>query len=162
MEVLFTEQCSDELKNLYRDALEEYSFMCNKGNAGLDLRYSGKDTLVIPPNNKAGVVKVNTGIRIWLDNRLTCGFVYPRSGLGSKGLALANTVGVIDSSYQGEIILMLVNNSNEDIIINPNDRIAQYVIQSINLPFGNLQIVDKHFSNETERGSTGFGASGVA
>ena len=156
MEVCITDNCPIELANMYKNGLDSWKFINNKGNAGLDLRYCGTTSLVIKPDEQ---VLIGTGIRIWLDNKKACGFVYPRSGLGTKGLVLANTVGVIDSSYQGEIKLALRNTSNLNIVIDIFDRIAQYVIQPVVLP-DSVEITSE-FTGTTQRGSAGFGSTGT-
>jgi len=83
--------------------------------------------------------------------------VLPRSGMGTKGLILANTIGLIDSDYQGEIILSVWNRSSDPIRINSMDRIAQLIIVPVIQPVFNF--VESF--EQTERGSNGFGSTGV-
>ena len=81
-----------------------------EGSACADLRYfdadGSKPELAIMPGE---TVMIHTGVSMWINDPKFTALVFPRSGLGSKGLVLANTVGVIDSDYQGEIMLALKN-----------------------------------------------------
>ena len=84
--------------------------------------------------------------------------IIPRSGLGSKhGIVLGNLVGLIDSDYQGELMVPAWNRSQEDFIISSGDRIAQMVMVPVIQASFNL--VDDF--EETERGEGGFGSSGI-
>ena len=83
--------------------------------------------------------------------------ILPRSGLGHKnGIVLGNLIGLIDSDYQGEIMISLWNRSNNSFTINRGDRIAQMMFVEVASPI--FKIVDKF--EETERGTKGFGSSG--
>jgi dUTP pyrophosphatase len=84
------------------------------------------------------------------------GMIVPRSGLGSKGFTLRNTVGIIDSDYRGEIILMVTNNSKSPIPINKYDRVAQLIFVPVLLPTLNLV----NTLDDTIRGEGGFGHTG--
>lgn len=125
----------------------------HEGDAGFDL-YACID---VPITIKVGeTVKVPTGLSIAIPNGYF-GAVFARSGLATKqGLRPANCVGVCDAPYRGEYIVALHNDSNEDRVINPADRIAQLII----MPFLTAQfnVVDE--LNETERGVSGFGSTG--
>lgn len=125
------------------------------GSAGMDLKADLQAPVVI----KAGeIAKVPTGIAIQIPNAYIGGFVFPRSGLSSKhGISLINCVGVIDSDYTGEIICPVVNHSHEDFVINPGDRIAQLVF----MPVYHAALVQTEEFEETERGSGGFGSTGI-
>ena len=102
-------------------------------------------------------IKIGTGIAIELPNT-TFGGIYPRSGLATKqGLAPANKVGVIDSDYRGEVIVALHNHSCERQQISYGDRIAQLVVS----PVTQGVFVSVDALDETERGSGGFGHTGV-
>lgn len=103
--------------------------------------------------------KVMTGVKVSIPVGFV-GLLFPRSGLGTKGLSLANTVGVIDSDYQGDLTLMLRNtNPNGDWIdIAAGDRVAQLVIIPCAKP-DEIQV--DNFSRQTERGEKGFGSTGV-
>ena len=93
-----------------------------EGSACADLCADISEPVTIQP----GEFKLlGTGIRFNIrDNRIV-GMVYPRSGLGSKGIILRNTVGIIDSDYQGEVKLPIVNTSDKPFTIEPYMRIAQ-------------------------------------
>lgn len=125
------------------------------GSAGMDLKADLPEPVVI----KAGEIrKIPTGIAIQIPNKYTGGFVFPRSGLSSKnGISLINCVGVIDSDYTGEIICPVVNHSQADFSINPGDRIAQLVF----MPVYSAALVQTEEFEETERGSGGFGSTGI-
>ena len=82
----------------------------------------------------------------------------PRSGLGSKhGIVLGNLVGLIDSDYQGELMVPAWNRSDADFEINPGDRIAQMII--VPIVKANLKVVEDF--DESVRGTKGFGSSGL-
>lgn len=87
-----------------------------------------------------------------------CALILPRSGLGSKGLNLANTVGLIDNDYQGHITMALVNNGDDYIRIEPGMRVAQLMIMPFFHP--DMKLVAE-FPSETERGSKGYGSTGA-
>ena len=85
-------------------------------------------------------------------------YIYARSGLAcKKGICLANSVGVVDSDYRGEIKCGLINLSNEDFTVNHGDRIAQLVIA----PVAIAEIEECETLDETQRGAGGFGSTGV-
>ena len=123
------------------------------GDAGLDLR--ANETLDIAPHERA---LVPTGIAIALPDGYA-GFVQPRSGMALKrGLSIANTPGLIDAHYRGELKVICVNLSpSEPIHIERGERIAQLVIQEV--PVVTLVEVDE--LDETDRGAGGFGSSGA-
>ena len=130
------------------------------GSAGIDLMavefqmdYRGGYIYLYPGQCE----KIGTGIAIHLDNPGYAAMVLPRSGLGTKGLILANTIGLIDSDYQGEIILSVWNRSSDPIKINAMDRIAQLIIIPVIQPeFNFIESFE-----QTERGSNGFGSTGI-
>lgn len=123
------------------------------GDAGLDLR--ANETVDIPPHARR---LVSTGLAIALPDGYA-GFVQPRSGMALKhGLSIANTPGLIDAHYRGELKIIAVNlDSSETIHIEKGERIAQLVIQEV--PVVDLVEVDE--LDETDRGTGGFGSSGV-
>lgn len=125
-----------------------------EGDAGLDLRANA--TVDIPPHER---VLIPTGIAIALPDGFA-GFVQPRSGMALKrGLSIANTPGLIDAHYRGEIKVIAVNlDPRESIHIERGERIAQLVIQEV--PVVHLVEVDE--LDETDRGAGGFGSSGTA
>lgn len=123
-----------------------------EGDAGLDLR--ANESVEIPPHER---VLISTGIAIALPDGYA-GFVQPRSGMALKrGLSIANTPGLIDARYRGEIKVIAVNlDPRETIRIERGERIAQLVIQQV--PVVHLVEVDE--LDETDRGAGGFGSSG--
>lgn len=123
------------------------------GDAGLDL-LSAVD-ITLKPLERA---LVPTGIAVAIPEGYA-GFIQPRSGLALReGLSMANTPGLIDSHYRGELKIVALNlDKTKSIVIKKGERIAQLVIQKI--PFVKLLEVDS--LDETERGSGGFGSSGV-
>lgn len=126
------------------------------GSAGFDLRVFFKDDspLRIAPN---AIYLAKTGISVYLKNPHLVGLVFPRSGLGGKlGVVLGNLTGVIDSDYQGELMVVLWNRSNEHVTIQSGDRVAQYVIvPTIQAEF---EVVEDF--EATARGANGFGSTG--
>ena len=124
-------------------------------SAGLDLR-AYLDTKL---NLEAGMSKlIPIGFAMHLDDPELAAMVIPRSGLGSKhGIVLGNLVGLIDSDYQGELMVPAWNRSEQDFQINPGDRIAQMII--VPVVQASFEIVDNF--TETQRGTKGFGSSGI-
>lgn len=127
-----------------------------EGSAGIDLRAMlPTGSFVLMPG---GVLKVDTGLRVWIEDPGYVGFVFARSGLGSKGLVLGNGTGVIDSDYQGPLTVTLWNRSETAIQINDGDRVAQLVV----VPVANITpVFCDSFDLQTERGEGGFGSTGV-
>ena len=123
------------------------------GDAGLDLRAS-EDVTLAPLERRL----VSTGLAVAIPEGYA-GFVQPRSGLALReGLSMANTPGLVDSHYRGELKVCAVNLDPErSIRIKRGDRIAQLVIQRV--PAVTLVEVDE--LDETDRGAGGFGSSGV-
>ena len=123
------------------------------GDAGLDLR-SIEDVCLKPFERRL----VSTGLAIAIPEGYA-GFVQPRSGLALReGLSMANTPGLIDAHYRGELKVCAINLDPEKTIhIIKGERIAQLVIQRV--PIVNLVEVDE--LDETDRGAGGFGSSGV-
>jgi dUTP pyrophosphatase len=124
------------------------------GAAGMDLRANIEKSITLKPLERA-IVK--TGLFI----ALPIGFeaqVRPRSGLAAKkGITVLNSPGTVDADYRGEIGVILVNLSNDDFIVNDGERIAQLVIAKHER--ANWEEVE--VLSETERGSGGFGSTGV-
>ena len=125
-----------------------------EGDAGLDLR--ANESADIPPYGRA---LIPTGLAIAIPDGYA-GFVQPRSGLALKrGLSIANTPGLIDAHYRGELKVIAVNlDPRETVHIERGERIAQLVIQQV--PTVHLVEVDE--LDETDRGAGGFGSSGEA
>ena len=132
--------------------LPEYE---TSGSAGLDLRACINEKMIL----KAGVSQlIPIGFAMYLEDDGLAALVIPRSGLGSKhGIVLGNLVGLIDSDYQGELMVPAWNRSQEDFEINPGDRIAQMII--VPVVQAKFKIV-KEF-DKTKRGEKGFGSSGI-
>ena len=125
----------------------------HRWDAGFDLRSNNED-FIISPNEK---VKVYTGVKIQIPVR-HMGLILPRSGLGSKyEIGLANTAGVIDSEYRGEIIVNLVNRGGEDLEIKKYDRFCQLILVPVYIT--ELRAVST--LEGTNRNARGFGSSGV-
>ena len=125
-----------------------------EGAAGMDLRANIDAAITLKPLERA-IVK--TGLFI----ALPVGFeaqVRPRSGLAAKkGITVLNSPGTVDADYRGEIGVILVNLSNEEFIINDGERIAQLIIaKHERVNWNEVEVL-----SETERGSGGFGSTGV-
>jgi deoxyuridine 5'-triphosphate nucleotidohydrolase len=124
------------------------------GSAGLDLRACIESPLEILPGQTE---LIGTGMAIHIADNGLAGMIIPRSGLGHKhGIILGNSVGLIDSDYQGEIKVSCLNRGTDAFTINPGDRIAQIV-------FVRVDQVDFDITNEfvqTKRGAGGFGHTG--
>jgi len=123
------------------------------GDAGLDLRSSEEVTLA--PHERR---LVSTGLAVAIPEGYA-GFVQPRSGLALReGLSMANTPGLIDAHYRGELKVCAVNlDDKTDIHITRGERIAQLVIQKVPV----VELVEVDELDETDRGTGGFGSSGV-
>ena len=124
-----------------------------EGDAGLDLR-ANEDVTLAPHERRL----VSTGLAIAIPEGYA-GFVQPRSGLALReGLSMANTPGLIDSHYRGELKVCAVNLDDErPITISRGERIAQLVIQRVPV----VTLVEVEELAETDRGSGGFGSSGA-
>ncbi len=124
------------------------------GSAGLDLRACIDAPIVLEPR-KAELI--STGIAIYLEAPELAAMILPRSGLGHKhGVVLGNSVGLIDSDYQGPLMVSCWNRSAEPYTVNPGDRIAQLVI----VPVLQAQFNVVEEFEQTDRGEGGFGHSG--
>lgn len=122
-------------------------------SAGADLYACTDESITVPAG---ATVKIKTGIAIELPEGYA-GLVYARSGLATKrGLAPANKVGVIDSDYRGEIMVMLHNHSDKDEIIESAERIAQLIIT----PYVKGIFETSDSLSDTVRGEGGFGSTG--
>ncbi len=124
------------------------------GSAGMDLRACLDEPLTLQP----GETKlINTGMAMHLADPTMAATILPRSGLGHKhGIVLGNLVGLIDSDYQGPLMVSCWNRSSEVYTIQPGERIAQLVI--VPVLRANFEIVNEF--NQSERGEGGFGSSG--
>ena len=124
------------------------------GSAGIDLAACLEAPLTVRPGAR---VAVPTGLALEIPHRGIVGLVFPRSGLATKfGISLANAVGVIDSDYQGEIIVAIHNQSDQPYPINPGERIAQLLF----LPVYRAVLEPVAELSGSERGAGGFGSTG--
>jgi dUTP pyrophosphatase len=125
------------------------------GSAGLDLRACLDAPLVLTPN---AWQLVPTGLAIHLADPGFAAMILPRSGLGHKhGIVLGNLVGLIDSDYQGQLMVSAWNRSDVPFTIEPMERIAQMVI--VPVVQAELNVVSE-FASESERGAGGYGSTG--
>ena len=134
-----------------RNLLPEYA---TTGSAGLDLRACIDAPLTILPG---ATVLIPTGLSIHISDPGYAAMILPRSGLGHKhGIVLGNLVGLIDSDYQGPLMVSTWNRADTEFVLNPLDRLAQLVIVPV-LQVG-FDIVDDFA--ESTRGDGGFGSTG--
>ena len=141
------------LNPLVEDHLPSYA---SKGSAGLDLRACIEHVQTLSPGE---TFLIPTGISIYIKDPNYAAVILPRSGLGHKhGIVLGNLVGLIDSDYQGELLVSCWNRSKNAFLINPLERIAQLVI----LPVMQAKFIKVEQFSETERGEGGFGSTGKA
>ena len=136
---------------LIRERLPAYA---TSGSAGLDLRACLEQPLTLLPGT---TVLVPTGLAIHLGDPGYAAMILPRSGLGHKhGIVLGNLVGLIDSDYQGELMISTWNRGQNEFVLNPFERLAQLVI---------VPVVQAEFNlvedfEESARGGAGFGSTG--
>ena len=124
------------------------------GSAGLDLRAMVKAPLLLEPGQTE---LLPTGMAIHISDPGYAGMILPRSGLGHKhGIVLGNLVGLIDSDYQGELMVSCWNRGSQPFTVDPGERIAQLVI----VPVMQVQLEQVETFTNSERGSGGFGHSG--
>ena len=124
------------------------------GSAGLDLRACIDAAIAIAPGQ---TVLVPTGLSIYVEDPRYAALILPRSGLGHKhGIVLGNLVGLIDSDYQGQLMVSTWNRSSIPFTLEPMERLAQLVIVPIQQV--ELKIVDEFA--ESSRGTGGFGSTG--
>lgn len=134
-----------------RQALPAYA---TPGSAGLDLRACIDDTLEIGPGQ---TVLVPTGMAIHLDDPGLAAMILPRSGLGHKhGIVLGNLVGLIDSDYQGPLMVSCWNRSQTTFNLKPLERLAQLVI----VPVVQVTFREVDEFQASDRGIGGFGSTG--
>ncbi len=124
------------------------------GSAGLDLRACLDEAVQIKPGE---TILVKTGIAIYIEDPNFAGLILPRSGLGHKhGIVLGNLVGLIDSDYQGELMVSVWNRSQTVFTLEPGERLAQYVL----VPVVQAQFEQVNEFTASERGTGGFGHTG--
>ena len=123
------------------------------GAAGMDVRATLSASVCVSPGER---MLVPTGLYLEVPAGLECQ-VRPRSGLAlKKGITVLNTPGTIDSDYRGEIGVILINLSNENFTIEPNDRIAQLVF----CPVIQVTLIETDALESSDRGTGGFGSTG--
>jgi dUTP pyrophosphatase len=126
------------------------------GSAGLDLRACLDAPLAIAPGETH---LIPTGIAIHLDDPGLAAVLLPRSGLGHKhGIVLGNLVGLIDSDYQGQVMVSCWNRGHAAFTIQPGERIAQMVV----VPVVQVRFEVVEQFTESHRGAGGFGSSGTS
>lgn len=124
------------------------------GSAGLDLVAALDAPLVLDPGQ---VALVPTGIAVHVADPGYAAVLLPRSGLGhKKGIVLGNLVGLIDSDYQGEVMVSLWNRSQASYTVEPLERIAQMLV----VPVEQVRLEPVEAFEESERGAGGFGSTG--
>ncbi|MBC3886614.1 dUTP diphosphatase [Undibacterium griseum] len=134
-----------------KDQLPAYG---TPGSAGLDLRACIDAPLTIQPGE---TVLIPTGLAIHIADPAYAAMILPRSGMGHKhGIVLGNLVGLIDSDYQGQLMVSTWNRSQTSFVLNPMERLAQLVIVPV-LQVG-FDIVEEF--GDSERGEGGFGSTG--
>lgn len=126
------------------------------GSAGIDLRACIDEPITI----KVGESQlIGTGLAIYIQDPDYVGLIMPRSGLGHKhGIVLGNLTGVIDADYQGELMVSIWNRSQTDYVLQPGEKMAQYLVVPIARP--TFEIVAE-FSDISVRGEGGFGSTGT-
>ncbi|GHA64383.1 deoxyuridine 5'-triphosphate nucleotidohydrolase [Formosimonas limnophila] len=140
------------LNPIIKDRLPAYA---TTGSAGLDLRAAIDAPITLEPGQTN---LIPTGLAIHLDDANYAALILPRSGLGHKhGIVLGNLVGLIDSDYQGELMISTWNRGQTTFTIEPFERIAQLVIVPVVQATFNL--VDDF--GQSDRGEGGFGSTGV-
>ncbi len=137
---------------LMKDQLPHYA---TAGSAGLDLRACISEKIILELGQ---TVLIPTGLAIHLADTNYAAMILPRSGLGHKhGVVLGNLVGLIDSDYQGELMVSTWNRGNTPFTIEPFERIAQMVI----VPVVQAQFNLVEDFNASDRGAGGFGSTGT-
>lgn len=125
------------------------------GSAGLDLRAMLQQATTLQPGE---TLLIPTGLSIYIQDPGLAAVILPRSGLGHKhGIVLGNLVGLIDSDYQGELMVSCWNRGTDSFTIEPGERIAQLVL--VPVVQAKLELVNEFATSQ--RGSGGFGHSGT-
>lgn len=133
---------------------EQLPAYATAGSAGLDLRACIDHALVLEPG---ATHLIPTGLAIHIGDPAYAAMILPRSGMGHKhGIVLGNLVGLIDSDYQGQLMVSAWNRSHTSFTLNPMERLAQLVIVPV-LQVG-FNIVDDF--DQSDRGAGGFGSTG--
>lgn len=139
------------LNEKIRDQLPHYA---TPGSAGLDLRACIDEAITLNPGDTK---LIPTGMAIHLGDAGYAALILPRSGLGHKhGIVLGNLVGLIDSDYQGELMVSCWNRGQTSFVLEPMERLAQLVVVPVIQV--EMQVVDNF--EESHRGEGGFGSTG--
>ena len=139
---------------IVNNTIKELPDYATEGSAGLDLRAAINEKMKL---HSEETILIPTGLSIFIEDKDYAATLLPRSGLGhKKGIVLGNLVGLIDSDYQGELMISCWNRSKENYIIEPLDRIAQMIFIKVEHP--KLEIVEEF--RTSKRGEKGFGSSG--
>ena len=134
-----------------KDQLPAYA---TAGSAGLDLRACIDKEITLAPGQTE---LIPTGLAIHIDNPGYAAMILPRSGLGHKhGIVLGNLVGLIDSDYQGELMVSTWNRGGEEFVLKPMERLAQLVVVPVHQV--QFRLVDDF--DQSDRGAGGFGSTG--
>jgi dUTP pyrophosphatase len=143
-----------DVKVLDRRMADQLPAYATPGSAGLDLRACIDAPLALEPGQ---TTLIPTGLSVHIADPGLAAMILPRSGLGHKhGIVLGNLVGLIDSDYQGPLMVSCWNRSASTFTISPMDRIAQLVI--VPVVQANFRIVDEF--DASDRGTSGFGSTG--
>lgn len=135
-----------------KDQLPAYA---TPGSAGLDLRAALTEPVTLAPGD---TVLIPTGIAIHIADPGYAAMILPRSGLGHKhGVVLGNLVGLIDSDYQGQLMVSTWNRGRAEFVLNPMERLAQLVI--VPVVQANFTVVSEF--ETSQRGAGGFGSTGT-
>lgn len=148
-------------KNLQIQVLDErighsipFPTYATDGSAGLDLRACLSQPLVLEPGDTQ---LIGTGLAIHIADPALAALILPRSGLGHKhGIVLGNLVGLIDSDYQGELMVSCWNRGRTQFTVEPGERLAQLVL--VPVVQAEFEVVDAF--NSSDRGAGGFGSTG--
>lgn len=144
-----------DLKILDARLRENMPAYATPGSAGLDLRACLDAPLTLEPGQSQ---LVPTGMAIYLKDPGYAAMILPRSGMGHKhGIVLGNLVGLIDSDYQGQLMVSAWNRSSTAFTLQPMDRLAQLVIVPVAQAQFNLV---EEFADTSERGEGGYGSTG--
>ncbi len=143
-----------QIKIINKEIIKELPNYATNGSAGIDLRAAIHESKNIKSDE---TILIPTGLSIYIEDMNYAATLLPRSGLGhKKGIVLGNLVGLIDSDYQGELLISCWNRSSTDYTINPLDRIAQLVFIKVEHPI--FEVVNDF--KLSKRGEKGFGSSG--
>ena len=143
-----------QIKVINKEIIKELPSYATEGSAGIDLRAALDESVNVKSNE---TILVPTGISIFIEDSHYAATLLPRSGLGhKKGIVLGNLIGLIDSDYQGELLISCWNRSLHEYTINPLDRIAQLIFIKVEHP--KFEVVDNF--KLSKRGDKGFGSSG--